>query len=85
MSDWTPTLSGLLSNYACPILQIQDFLVAVSRIWYQNNMGVNRHTMRHFWPHVDGLAASAGARMRAIEPEISAALWAKWLRKDFYF
>jgi len=48
-------------------------------------MGVNRHTMRHFWPHVDGLAASAGARMRAIEPEISAALWAKWLRKDFYF
>jgi len=34
LSDDTPTLSGLLSNYACPILQIQDFLVAVSRIWY---------------------------------------------------
>jgi len=32
-----------------------------------------------------GLAASTGVWLRAIETEISAALWALWLRKDFSF
>jgi len=34
--------------------------------------------VRH-WPRVDGLAASAGVRLRVTKSEISANLWGKWL------
>jgi len=37
------------------------------------------------WPHIRGLAASAGVRLRANETEISAASWALRLGKGLYF
>jgi len=39
------------------------------------------HRVTH-WPRVHGLAASAGAWLRANESEISASLWAKWLSQE---
>jgi len=52
---------------------------------YQRKLGSKRAYHAMHWPRIRGLAASAGARLRAKETEIIAALWALWLGKGFYF
>jgi len=50
--------------------------------WYQRKLGAKQALHATHWPHVRGLAASAGVWLRAIETEISTALWAlvaSWL------
>ena len=38
-----------------------------------------------YWHRIYGPAASGGVWLRAIESEISADQWAKWLGRDFTF
>jgi len=56
-----------------------------SIIWYQHKLETKQGHHATHWPHIDGLAAFAGAWVRATESEISVTLRAKWLRKDFTF
>ena len=54
-------------------------------MWYQHKLGNEQtHCATHL-SCIHGIAASDGASMRAKELNISTALWAKWLEKDFSF
>jgi len=44
---------------------------------YQRKLGSKRAYHAIHWPHIRGLAVSAGVRLRAKKTEISATLWAK--------
>jgi len=46
--------------------------------------GKQAHCAKHL-SHVHGPSALAGVWLRAEKSEISAALWAEWLRNDFNF
>ena len=52
---------------------------------YQRKLGGKRAYHAMHWPHIRGLAASAGVRLRAKETEISAAPWTLRLGKGLYF
>jgi len=52
---------------------------------YQRKLGSKQAYHAMHWPHIRGLAVSAGVRLRAKETEISAAPWALRLGKDFTF
>jgi len=44
--------------------------------WYGRKLGAKQALHATHWPRIHGIPASAGVWLRAIEMEISAALWA---------
>jgi len=56
-----------------------------SIIWYRRKLGSKQARRAIHWPRIRVRAVQAGVWLRAIETEISAALWAHAAREELYF